>query len=239
MAWIDKLKTLIARTKRWPGFAAALAAFWMPAFWLTAFCIGGEPLEIASLSRTDPVSFEKEILPILQKNCLACHSDSEAQGGLVLESPQTMLKGGDTGAAVIPKQGSASLLLQLASHQEDPVMPPEGNDVAAENLTPQELAMLRLWIDQGAQGSGGIDSLSPKQWQPLPPGVHPVQAVTISDDGQLVACSRANQICLYHAPSGQLITQLSDSALDTSQSRGAAHRDLIQSLTFNQMTAGG
>ena len=112
-------------------------------------------------------------------------------------------------------------------------MPPEDNDVAAVNLTPTELGLLKLWIDQGLQGGSPLASLSPKQWQPLPPGANPVQAIALTEDGQFVAFSRANQIHLVHVPTGQLVTKLADSALDTDQTTGIAHRDLIQSLAFN------
>ncbi len=193
----------------------------------------GDPIAVDDLQRKEPVSFEDEILPILKQNCLACHSAGEKQGGLVLESPQGILQGGDSGAAAVPGRGNESLMLLVASHQEDPVMPPEDNDVAAKNLTPAELGLLKLWIDQGAKGSSGFDTLSPKQWQPLPPGVHPVQAIALTDDGQFIACSRANQIFLYHVPTGQLVTKLADDSLDTQQTTGIAHRDLVQSLAFN------
>ncbi|MCG8651165.1 MAG: hypothetical protein MI861_15110, partial [Pirellulales bacterium] len=169
----------------------------------------------------------------MRKNCLACHSASEKQGNLVLESAQGMLAGGDTGPAVIAGRSEDSLLLALAAHQDEPVMPPQDNEVAAKNLTAAELELLKLWIDQGAKSSGGAETLSPRQWLPLPPGTHPVQAVALTADGQLLACGRANQIFLYHVPTGQLITKLADASLDTDQMTGVAHRDLIQSLAFN------
>lgn len=193
----------------------------------------GEPIPIQEPEGNQAVSFQDDILPILQKNCLACHSAGERQGNLILESPQAMLKGGDNGPALIASQGSQSLILALASHRDEPVMPPEDNDVAAQNLTSLELGKLKRWIDQGAKGQSRIDSLSPKQWHPLPSGVHPVQAVAITDDGQFVACSRANQIFLYHVPTGQLVTKLADPDLDEGENTGIAHRDLVQSLAFN------
>ena len=215
----------------------ALKAYWWILLALSCVCAcqaeAGDPITIQDLQRTHPVSFEKEILPILRQNCLACHSSSEEQGSLVLESPQSLLKGGDSGPGAIAARGAESLIVKLAAHQDGPVMPPEGNDVAAKNLSSAELGLLKLWIDQGAKGSSGIDSLSPKQWQPLPPGVHPAQAIALSEDGQFVACSRANQIYLYHVPTGQLVTKLSDETLDSEQSTGIAHRDMVQSLAFN------
>ncbi|MDA1229761.1 MAG: hypothetical protein O2856_03215, partial [Planctomycetota bacterium] len=195
------------------------------------FSAAGPPIAIDTIQRAEPVAFDKEILPILQKNCLACHSASEKQGELVLESPLAILKGGDNGPAVVAGKGLESLLIKMASHQAEPVMPPEGNDVAAGNLTSQELGLIKLWIDQGARGTGGIDSMSPKQMRKLPTGITAVQAVTLTQDGQYVAFGRGNQVLLHHVPTGQLITQLTDPAqVDSS---GGAHRDIVQSLTFN------
>ncbi len=193
--------------------------------------IAGPPIAIDALQRAEPVSFEKEIQPILQKNCFACHSASEKQGNLVLESPGGLLKGGDGGPAAIAGKGADSLLIKMASHQVEPVMPPEGNDVAAGNLTSQELGLIRLWIDQGARGTGRVDALSPRQMRPLPKALNAVHAVTLTLDGQYVAFGRGNQILLHHVPTGQLITRLADPTL--ADSSAAAHRDLVQSLTFN------
>ncbi len=193
--------------------------------------VAGPPIAIDTIQRAEPVAFDKEVLPILQKNCLACHSASEKQGELVLESPQAILKGGDTGPAVVAGRGAESLLIQMASHQSETVMPPEGNDVAAGNLTSLELGLIKLWIDQGARGTGGIESMSPRQMRTLPKGITTVQAVTLTQDGQFVAFGRGNQILLHHVPTGQLVTTLTDPALASSS--GGTHRDLVQSLTFN------
>src|SRR6266550_2588430 len=52
------------------------------------------PIPIADIKRTGSVDFEREILPILKNNCLACHNRTTTKGDLVLETPQTILKGG-------------------------------------------------------------------------------------------------------------------------------------------------
>src|SRR6478609_9264518 len=82
------------------------------------------PIAIAEVKHDGDVDFEKEILPIFRRNCLACHSATEAQGDLVLESPQTILKGGSEGPAVVPGKSGDSRLLKLASQQKEPLMPP-------------------------------------------------------------------------------------------------------------------
>ncbi len=196
-----------------------------------------QPIAIATFNRDTPVSFEKEIVPIFQKNCLACHSASEASGELVLESPQAMLKGGDSGPAIVPGKSAESLLLQLAAHQMEPLMPPPKNKVAAQSLTPQELGLLQLWINQGANGSGSSALISPTRWHPLPQGNHPIYTLALSPDGQFAACGRANQIFIYHVPTGQLVTRLSDPALEKASRDGrpgVAHLDIVQSLAFSK-----
>src|SRR4051812_18576844 len=193
------------------------------------------PIAIAEVKHEGPVDFEKEVLPIFRRNCLACHSATEAQSDLVLESPQTILKGGSEGPAVVPGKGSESRLIKLASKQKEPFMPPPDNDVKAKPLTPQELGLIKLWIDQGAKGE--VKAASREiVWQPLPPGVNPIYAVAITADGQYAAASRANQIFLVHVPSKRELGRLTDPSLLSGgiyNQPGVADLDLIQSLRFN------
>lgn len=193
------------------------------------------PIAITEVKHEGPVDFEKEILPIFRRNCLACHSATEAESDLVLETPQTILKGGSEGPAVVMGKGVDSLLLKMASHQKEPFMPPPDNDVKAKALTPDELGLIKLWIDQGAKGEvkgGG----GPITWQPLPPGVNPIFAVAVSADGQYAAAGRANQIFLYHIPSKRELGRLTDPSLIQKgiyKNLGVADLDLIQSLAFS------
>ena len=132
-----------------PSFCAALV-FWLAILSqpsLTAEAPDEElkPIDVAKIDRTTDVDFEKEILPLLRKKCLACHSASEAASDLVLENPESIRKGGAEGPAVVPKEAAESLLLLLATHRKEPVMPPPDNDVGAGPLTPQELGLIKLW----------------------------------------------------------------------------------------------
>ena len=194
-----------------------------------------KPIPIAKIKRSTPVDFDREILPILKNNCLPCHNKTTAKAKLVLETPEDLRKGGDSGPAIAPKQGAASLLLKAAAHQlEDTVMPPPANKVQASDLAPEELGLIKLWIDQGANASANI--VRPIEWQPLPQGLNPIYAVAVTPDGQFAACARANQIFLYHLPSKQLLGRLTDLQLLKSglYSRpGVAHRSIVQSLAFS------
>src|SRR6267378_3587326 len=190
-----------------------------------------KPIPIAKIDRKTPIDFEKEILPILKNNCLACHNKTTTKAELILETPQDILKGGESGKVVAPKRSGDSLLLKIASHQVKPMMPPKNNKVEASDLTPEELGLIKLWIDQGAKGE--VHGTGPIVWQPLPEGLNPIYAVALTSDGQFAACARANQIFIYHLPSRQLVVQLTDRQLLKSalNSRpGVAHRSIVHSL---------
>ncbi len=204
----------------------------------------GDEIPIAAIEHEGPVDFQKEVLPILRKNCLACHNSTDAEGDLILETPEAMLQGGGEGPAIVKGNGAESYMIQLAAHQVEPVMPPEDNGVEAANLTSEELGLLKLWIDQGAEGSSmsGVDVTFEK----LPAGINPVYGLTLSDDGQTLAASRANQIFLYHLPSQRELGRLTDPSLIEQgiyENPGVAHLDLVQSIAFspdrNWLASGG
>src|SRR5947209_17085050 len=193
------------------------------------------PIAITDLKREKPVDFEVEVLPVLRRNCIACHNSTKSENHLVVETPQTILKGGDSGPAVTPKKSGESLLLKAAAHLDDPTMPPPDNNVKAMPLSPDELGLIKLWIDQGAGGQVSA-SAAPLKWQKLPPTVSPILAAAIAPDGQTVACGRGNEIYVYHLSSGGQVARLVDSALagqSGAKAAGIAHLDLVQSLVFD------
>lgn len=112
-----------------------------------------DPVTIASLSIVlltcgagvvADVDFERDVAPVLEARCLACHRGLAARGGLSLESAEQALRGGDSGPALVASDPDASLLLEMVSG-DDPAMPQEGPPLAAA-----EVAALRAWIEAGA-----------------------------------------------------------------------------------------
>ncbi len=89
--------------------------------------------------------FAERIRPILAKNCLACHSGPGKQSGLDLSTREGLLKGGDSGPAVVAGDPEASRLYQLISHKTEPAMPFKGAKLAAEDI-----AQIADWIKAGA-----------------------------------------------------------------------------------------
>ncbi len=216
-------------------FIAAFACATLIASIVPCERLHADELKVAQLERTEPVNFEKELLPILRKNCLACHNATDAEADVVLETPKAILASGFNDPILEAGKGAESLLFQVAAHKEEPVMPPEDNDVGAKNLTPEELALLKLWIDEGATGDVTGEGAE-IEWFPLPPGVQPVFAISLAADGRYLAASRANQIFVYEAPTGKFLTRLTDPALLESglySQPGVAHLDHVQSLAFS------
>src|SRR5690349_4631365 len=72
--------------------------------------------------------YEQQVLPILSDNCYKCHSHQadKIKGGLVLDSREGALKGGETSPAIIPGAPDQSLLMKAVRHEtEDLQMPPK------------------------------------------------------------------------------------------------------------------
>ncbi len=187
------------------------------------------PLPVNELTRTEPVDFGKEIMPILRRNCLACHNTKTPEGGLVLETLASIQKGGDTGPAVIAKDGTTSLLMTRGTGSEEPLMPPEDNDVGAKPLTPDELGLLKLWIEQGATGT---DSPATETivWQRIPDSIRSVYSLDVSPDGQYAAIGRANKVSIVELANHSEIARLVDPSLNVGE---VADVDLIQSIAFS------
>ena len=112
-----------------------------------------------------PVDFERDIRPLLVQHCQTCHGPSKQKGGLRLDLKAAAFQGGDSGPVIVKGNAAESLIVQLASGQEeDRVMPPKG-----PRLTADELGTLRAWIDQGASWTGPAGEDDGHDWWSLRP----------------------------------------------------------------------
>lgn len=96
-----------------------------------------EPNEQESLVERDTF-FEKRIRPVLVEQCFKCHSkgSKKTAGGLRLDSRQAMIRGGDSGPAIVAKNIEGSLLVQVVHYKPDEVqMPPKGKLPAKVHAT--------------------------------------------------------------------------------------------------------
>jgi len=184
-----------------------------------------------ALNHQEPVDFHRQILPVLRVNCLPCHNKTTTKADLLMETPADMLRGGESGPALVAGKSGESLMFQLASHQAKPRMPPKDNKVNAANLTPAELDLLALWIDQGARAGGRGEEII--AWKPPAPGLAPILATAVTPDGQFAAAGRGNRIDVYHLPTAGRMARLVDPALAGGGWTDAAHRDWVNALAVS------
>ena len=191
------------------------------------------PIATVDLKRTTPVSFEKEILPLFAGKCQACHAGKIVEGKLDLSTYASLMKGGEHGVMVQPNKPDDSYLYRRAGHIIGPVMPPKSD---GDPFTPEELGVLRLWINQGAKPPAVDGRIQRIVNLNLPPALlKPVRAVAIHPEKTIVATGRSNQLHIYDAKTGDYLKTWTDTELKTpsGQPANAAHISLIESMTFS------
>ena len=93
-------------------------------------------------------SFEADIQPIFEARCIACHQGASAQSGLVMETVEALLAGGEKeGPSIIPGNSAESSLLLYLRGERQPQMPIGGDPLPAEQID-----LIALWVDQLSPG---------------------------------------------------------------------------------------
>ena len=128
------------------------------AFVLVATAVAALAAEVDTSSLPPPstqqgLTFARDIKPIFDKACVACHSAEKPKGKLRLDTLEGTLKGSIDHKVVEPGNGAKSILVQNIGFigEEDTWMPPPGNTNKIDALTKDEIGLIRAWIDQGAK----------------------------------------------------------------------------------------
>jgi len=114
--------------------------------------------------------FARQIFPVLDTKCVACHGTNKEQGGLRLDSYESLMAGGKNGIVIAPRNPDGSLLLQKVTlPPSDPhFMPAEGRTP----LTPDEISRIRAWVKAGASpGAVRVPGISLAEDREEPPPV--------------------------------------------------------------------
>jgi WD40 repeat protein len=168
-----------------------------------------------------PPDYNQHIAPIFKQYCLGCHNVKDAEGALVLESYETLLKGGEGGAVLSPGKGDQSRLLLMIEGKAEPVMPPEDN----ERPKPEEVALVRAWIEAGAKSPSGQAPdptmlVTPKV-ELLAAARRVIDAAAISPDGKLAALAGYREVRLLDVASRATVRTL------------AGHRGSVADVAFS------
>lgn len=168
-----------------------------------------------------PVSFIRDVAPMLVKNCLACHGPLDAKGAFQVVNYELLLKPGESGmASVTPGHPDQSELLRLIEETDKELwMPREGDRLADE-----EIARVKLWIEQGATFDGpdpkaALASIIPEPPHPNPPEAYrvpvPVTALAFNPAGTELAVGGYHEITIWNPADGVLLRRIKNVAQRT------------------------
>lgn len=131
------------------------------------------------------VLFDQNVASLLKQHCVKCHGGDKTRGDFDLATREGLLKGGESGPAVVPFQPNESPLLKLITHEDEPKMPAE-----AAKLPDAVIQQIRTWIEHGAPYSqpliagkkpprnGSVVTEADRQWWAF----QPLKAITPPQD---------------------------------------------------------
>ena len=140
---------------------------------------------------------------IFSQHCLDCHAAKDPENGLVLETFEDLMKGGEAGPAVLRGKSSESLLIRMVEGRVEKggktkIMPPGRN----KKLSSSEISTLKAWIDSGAKAPMGpvlARQLAVPKISPKSAPRNPVNALAFSASGKIVAAARYSSVELRDA----------------------------------------
>lgn len=153
------------------------------------------------------------VAALFNKHCLDCHGVQDPEGKLVLETHELLIKGGESGPAVVPGKSSQSLLVRMIEgkfEKEGKVrfMPPGKR----EKLSASEIQTIRDWIDAGAPGpKAGVAVTKEIAIPKIAPSVavrRSIQSMAYEAKGKLLAVGRHGEVELHSAESQSLVRTL-------------------------------
>src|SRR5437899_6060628 len=164
------------------------------------------------------------VAAIFEKHCLDCHASEDPEARLVLENYETLLKGGESGPAIVAGHSSDSLLVKmiegrLEKEGKKKIMPPGKR----KKLESDEIALIKAWVDAGALPS--VDERPKELVIPkIAPKVSPrkpVTAVAAAPKQKLVAIARDDSVELQSLESRTVLRTL------------IGHRGVVNALAFS------
>ncbi|MBP85116.1 MAG: hypothetical protein CMJ64_00090 [Planctomycetaceae bacterium] len=162
----------------------------------------------------DPVSFRKDLAPLLLDQCLACHGPKKAEGGFRVDSFERVTKEGDSGSPGFTAKDleGSEAFLRLISEDADERMPLEADALPAE-----QIALFKRWIEEGSNFDGDdpkaeLITIIPAPTHPEPPESYrytmPVTAVVFSHDGNELIVGGYHELTVWNPADGKLIRRI-------------------------------
>jgi mono/diheme cytochrome c family protein len=160
-------------------------------------------LPAGAAAAAGPVSFQKQVQPILQRRCQGCHQPANRSGKLVVTTYAFLKAGGDHGPAFMAGKPDQSVIVRYIAGKEPP-MPKGGPPLPAA-----EVAVIQRWIAEGAKDDtvavkDPIDAAHPPSYAAPPV----ISALAYSPDGSTLAVAGYREALLHKADGSGLIGRL-------------------------------
>lgn len=114
----------------------------------------GAAILIAPAASAEPAAVDfARVQAVLESKCLECHNPDKVKGDLLMHTAEALLKGGDTGPALVPGKPDESELVKrlILPADHDDLMPPKGGPLPAADIE-----LVKAWIAQGAKWPQGV-----------------------------------------------------------------------------------
>jgi hypothetical protein len=147
---------------------------------LCALAVSALPASALDAPVPDRIDFNRDVRPILSENCFFCHGPDKAhrKGGLRLDTADGLFTAleGKRHPAVPGKPESSEIYKRVVTDDDDDRMP---DPKSGKHLSPREVAVLKKWIEQGAEFKGHWSYIKPTK--PTPPaGDSPLDAFLLA-----------------------------------------------------------
>ena len=158
---------------------------------------------LAAQAAEKPVSYYRDLVPVLKRSCTGCHHPGKLKGELDVTTHAAFAKGGKHGAGFKPGNLKDSLVIDEITGEE-PSMPKEGDP-----LTKAEVALFTRWILEGAKDDTPANANSFKLTEPPVYVRAPVvSALAFSPDGRQLAVSGYHEVLIHEVGGTNIVARL-------------------------------
>jgi WD40 repeat protein len=157
-----------------------------------------------------PVSFMKDVAPILVQNCIACHNPKKSESKYIMTTFAQLAKGGQQGEGVTLEPGDpeASMLVELIRPGGEPRMP-----YKQDPLPPESIALIERWVKEGARYDGSspdedwiavLRKNTPVVIPEVYPVTVPITALCFAPDGGTIVTAGYHELNSWKLEGGTL-----------------------------------